>query len=36
MRKKSIIVVLLVLLMSVVAFACAGGNKYKLDDYTWI
>ena len=34
MRKKSIIVVLLVLLMSVVAFACAGGNKYKLDDYT--
>ncbi len=34
MRKKSFIVVLLVLLMSVVAFACAGGNKYKLDDYT--
>lgn len=33
MRKKSLIIVLLVLLMSVTVFACAG-NKYKFDDYT--
>ena len=33
MRKKSLIIVLLVILMSVTVFACAG-NKYKFDDYT--
>ena len=33
MRKKSIIVVLLAVLMSLVAVACSGG-KYKFDEYT--
>ena len=33
MRKKSLIILLLVLLMSATVFACAG-NKYKFDDYT--